>query len=218
MKTLLSFTAFCFTIVCLSFNGATAQKDAKAQEVLKGVSTKYRSYKSIEASFKLNRVDQKSKKTDSFIGTITISGERYNFVMNNQTVMCDGKTTWTYLKESNEVQVSEAKNEEGSITPTSIFTMYENGFKSKFLGDIIAGGKKVQLIELTPEDSKKNYFKIMLQVDKTGKYISEAKIYEKNGSILTYSIVKFTPNPAVSDDKFVFNKAKYPGVDVVDLR
>ena len=31
-------------------------------------------------------------------------------------------------------------------------------------------------------------------------------------------IVKFTPNNVVSDDLFSFNKAKYPGVEVVDLR
>jgi hypothetical protein len=57
-----------------------------------------------------------------------------------------------------------------------------------------------------------------LQIDKAGKFVSEAKIYEKSGGILTYSIVKFSPNIAVTNDFFVFNKAKFPGVDIVDLR
>ncbi|MBL0097191.1 MAG: outer membrane lipoprotein carrier protein LolA [Bacteroidetes bacterium] len=186
--------------------------------MLKSVSAKYKSYKSLEASFKLDRLDQKSKKTESFTGTILLSGTRFNFVMSDQTVMSDGTTTWTYLKESNEVQISEAKTTEGAISPTTIFTMYEKGFKSKYLGEKTSAGKQVQQIELTPEDSKKNYFKIILNIDKTAKYVSEARIFEKNGGILTYSIVKFTPNAVVTNENFSFNKAKYPGVEVVDLR
>jgi outer membrane lipoprotein-sorting protein len=96
--------------------------------------------------------------------------------------------------------------------------MYEKGFRSKYMGEKTISGKVIQVIELTPEDTKKNYFKIVLNIDKAGKFVSEAKIYEKSGGILTYSIVKFTPNFAVTDDVFVFNKSKFPGVDVVDLR
>jgi outer membrane lipoprotein-sorting protein len=138
--------------------------------------------------------------------------------MSDQTVMCDGKTTWTYLKESNEVQVSENKPSADAITPTNIFTMYEKGFKSKFLSEKAVAGKAVQLIELTPDDAKKNYFKIQLTIDKKDKYVSEAKVFDKSGNIYTYSIVKFTPNAKVTEDMFTFNKAKYPGVEIVDLR
>jgi outer membrane lipoprotein-sorting protein len=213
-RILSTLTAF----IILITSSVHAQTDAKAQEILKGVSAKYKSYKSLQAAFKLSRLDQKTKKTDNFSGTITISGSKYSFSMSDQTVMCDGKTTWTFLKESNEVQISETKTTEGAITPTTIFTMYEKGFRSKYMGEKTIGGKVIQVIELTPEDTKKNYFKIVLNIDKTGKFVSEAKIYEKSGGILTYSIVKFTPNIAVTEDVFVFNKSKFPGVDVVDLR
>lgn len=208
-------------IAALSFiftSSINAQTDAKATEILKGVSAKYKSYKSLQASFKLSRLDQKTKKTDLFTGNITISGARYSFTLQDQTVLCDGKTTWTYLKESNEVQISEAKPSDGAISPTTIFTMYEKGFRSRYLGEKKVGTKIIQQIELTPEDAKKNYFKIVLQIDKAGKFVSEAKIYEKNGGVLTYSIVKFTPNAAVTDESFTFNKTKFPGVEVVDLR
>ena len=195
-----------------------AQSDPKAQEILKGVSAKYKSYKSVSTSFKLNLLDQKSKKTTVQSGTVSLKGAAYNFAMSGQTVMCDGKTTWTYMKESNEVQVSDNKPSVDAISPTTIFTMYEKGFKSKFLADKKVSGKAIQLIELTPDDSKKSYFKIQLTIDKAGKYVSEAKVFDKNGNIYTYSIVKFSPNAIVTDDLFSFNKAKYPGVEIVDLR
>ncbi len=204
--------------VLLFINSSSAQTDAKAQSILKGVSAKYRSYNSIAASFKLNILDQKTKKTESQTGSITLQGNKFNFTMKDQTVMNDGKTTYTFLKESNEVQISESKNDPNAITPTNIFTMYERGFKSKYIGDKKVAGKNVQLIELVPEDAKKAYSKIELSIDKAGKYVNEAKVFNKDGNIITYSVVKFTPNTPVTDDLFSFNKAKYPGVEVVDLR
>lgn len=213
MKHLLS-----LLFLVLAITELPAQTDAKAQEILKGVSAKYKSYKSLSANFKLSVLDQKTKKTESQSGSITIRGGQFNLVMADQTVMSDGKTTWTYLKESNEVQISETKTTPDAITPTTVFTMYEKGFKSKFIAEKTINGKATQIIELVPDDNKKTYFKIQLSIDKEGKYVSEAKIFNKDGNIMTYSIIKLSPNATVTDDDFIFNKAKYPKVEVVDLR
>ena len=208
----------CFAFTLLISTWVFAQGDAKSTEILKSVSAKYKSYKSLSASFKLSRVDQKTKASENFSGTIVLNGPKFQFVLNNQTVMSDGASTWTFLKESNEVQISESKSVEGAISPTNIFTMYEKGFKTKYIGDKKEKSGTVQQIELTPDDTKKNYFKILLSIDKAGQFVKEAKIYEKSGAILTYSIVKFTPNSPVNDNMFVFDTKKYPGVEVIDLR
>ena len=208
----------CFAFSLLISTSVFAQSDAKSTAILKSVSAKYKSYKSLSASFKLSRVDQKTKASENFSGTILLNGPKFQFVLNNQTVMSDGASTWTFLKESNEVQISESKAVEGAISPTNIFTMYEKGFKTKYIGDKKEKSGTVQQIELKPDDTKKNYFKILLHIDKAGQFVKEAKIYETSGAILTYSIVKFTPNSPVNDNMFVFDAKKYPGVDVIDLR
>lgn len=195
-----------------------AQVDAKAQKILKEVSAKYKSYKSLAASFKLELMDQKTKKADTQTGSITLKNNMYNLTMADQVVMSDGKTVWTFLKESNEVQISEAKANSDAISPTTIFTLYERGFKQKYLSDKKTGGKAIHLIELFPTDTKKNYFKIQLEISKADKYVQTARVYDKNGNIYTYSIVKFTPNANAAADLFTFNKAKHPGVETVDLR
>jgi len=212
---------FAFILLAYLLSGPSltlAQSDSKSQEILKSVSSKYKSYKTVQANFKLTRVDQKTKKPEVMTGTITVSAAKFNFVLGDQTVMSDGKITWTYLKESNEVQISENVPSENTITPTSIFTMYEKGFKTRFIAEKSVGGKPVQQIELVPEDARKNYSRILLQIDKTGKFVNEAKIFEKGGNIITYSIVKFSPNASVTEELFTFNKAKFPGVEIVDLR
>jgi outer membrane lipoprotein-sorting protein len=43
-------------------------------------------------------------------------------------------------------------------------------------------------------------------------------VFEKNGSIITYTVEKLKLNVEAADNLFVFDKAKYPGIEVVDLR
>ena len=195
-----------------------SQTDPKAQEILKGVSAKYKSYKSLTADFKLNLLDKKTNKSTNQSGTVKIKSNMYILSMADQQVMSDGKLMWTYLKESNEVQISEAETKTDALSPTTIFTMYEKGFKTKFIGEKKVGSTAVQQIELYPEDNKKNYIKILISISKKDKYVTSAKIFDKNGNIYTYSITKFTPNSVLSDDVFTFDKKKYPGVEIVDLR
>ncbi len=194
------------------------KKDAKAQEILKGVSAKYKSMKSLSASFKVTSVDQKSKTTDTQPGSITVKGDKYKLLLKGQEVICDGKTVWTVLKESNEVQINEVVEKSDAISPTNIFTIYEKGFSSKYMGEKKIDNVTVQQIELVPDDNKKSFFKIQLNINKQDKVITSAKIFDKNGTNMTYAIEKFSMNPDASDNTFTFDKAKYPGVEVVDLR
>ena len=45
-----------------------------------------------------------------------------------------------------------------------------------------------------------------------------AKVLNKNGTNLIYTVEKFTPDAPALDNLFTFDNAKHPGVEVVDLR
>lgn len=218
MKYLSLLLAFSFTVFYNNPAYTQSSKDPKAQEILKGVSTKYKAMKSISASFKITTQDQKSKTTDTQTGTLLIKGEKYKLTLKGQEVIADGKTIWTFLKESNEVQINDAGENSDGISPTGIFTIYEKGFSTKYLGDKKEGTKNLHQIELVPDDSKKSYFKIQLFIDKQEKIISSAKIFNKNGTNMIYVIEQFKVNPEAPEAMFTFDKSKHPGVEVVDLR
>lgn len=207
--------------VCLALSANTlAQnaKDPKAQAILKEVSTKFKSTKTLSASFKVTTLDQKTKKTDSRSGSIILKGNKYKLMLAGQEIYCDGTSAWTYLKEANEVQVSSADDKTNGISPTNIFTIYEKGFSSKYIGETKIDNVAVHHIELVPDDAKKPYFKIQVFINKTDKIITSAKIFEKNGTHITYSVEKIKLNVDAPDNMFTFDKSKYPGIEVVDLR
>lgn len=195
-----------------------AQGDKKAKDILSGVSSKYRSYKSMKADFSYTLENPTAKIKETQTGSITLSGVKYRLAIAGQEVICDGKTIWTFMKEAKEVQVNSVDPAEGGIKPNEIFTMYEKGFLYKFVDEKKVGAKVQQNIELTPTDKSKTFFKIKLTVDKASKQIVKSVIFEKTGNRYTYAIKEFTPNFAVNAGTFLFDAKKYPGVEVVDLR
>lgn len=198
--------------------GLQAQGDKKAKDILSGVSSKYRAYKSMKAEFSYTLENPAAKIKETQSGAIVLSGAKYRLAIAGQEVICDGKTIWTYMKEAKEVQVNSVDPTDEGIKPNEIFTMYEKGFLYKFIDEKTVGGKVQQNLELTPTDKTKNFFKIKLTVDKKAKQIVKSVIFEKTGNRYTYAIKTFTPNFAVNASTFMFDAKKYPGVEVVDLR
>jgi outer membrane lipoprotein-sorting protein len=78
------------------------------------------------------------------------------------------------------------------------------------------GSKNMQEIELTPIDKTKTFHKVLLYIDKS--MIASTKIFEKSGSRYTYTVSNLKSDAALTDQSFVFDAKKYPGVEVVDLR
>ena len=199
-------------------NQLFAQNDKQAEDILKSVSARYKSFTSVKADFTYTSENPKDNSKESQTGSISIKGEKYVLEIKGQEVMSDGKTIWTYLKESNEVQISEPSKNTDAVTPSNIFTMYEKGFDFKFIEEKTENGKQVQIIDIKPQDAKKNYFKIRLTIDKSEKMVNNTMVFDKSGSHYIYSVKQFTPNPVLSDALFTFDKTKHPGVEIVDLR
>ncbi|CAN5561832.1 LolA-like putative outer membrane lipoprotein chaperone [soil metagenome] len=197
----------------------SSKQDKKAEEILKGVSNKYKSFKSVKATFVITMENPKDNTKDLQKGTICLKGNKYNLEVAGQNIVSDGKTRWTYVKDANEVQIDNLKSDENSITPANIFTMYEKGFLFKFIGEQNEKGMIYQLVELVPVDpKKKNFFKVKLSVNKSDKFITSAKLFDKNGTIQTISVDKLTPDACDDEAIYSFSASKYPGAEVIDLR
>lgn len=216
MKKIVTFILLLSSVFCFA---QTQQTDKKAQQILKGVSKKYKSYKSVKATFIITIEDSKNKSSDVQKGTIYLKGNKYKLEIAGQEVVSDGKTRWTFVKDANEVQIDNQKTDENAITPTNVFTMYEKGFLFKFIGEETQSGIAYQLIELAPVDpKKKNITKVKLRINKKDNFIASAKIFDKNGGIQTISVDKLIPNSIKDDAIFSFNQKNYPGAEIIDLR
>ncbi len=194
-----------------------AQKDKRAQTILDAMSKKYKALKSYQAAFTYTSAGAGAK--ESYKGDLTVKNEKFRLQLGGQEVFTDGKTMSTYIKESNEVNVQDYEGGSTSeLNPTQIYSIYKRGFDYRFLKEQKQGGRTVEVIELTPNRPKSPIGTIQISVDKVDKSVRNWLIVNKDGKRTSYAITKFTPNINAPDALFVFDKAKHPGVEVVDLR
>jgi chaperone LolA len=196
-----------------------AQTDAKAKSILDAVTKKVNSLKSLKANFSLTLVGGNGKTKQSKAGTFLMKGSKYRISIQGQEIICDNKTVWTYLKDNNEVQISNYNPNEQTISPTKLITnFYDKEYKYKYVGTKKSGGKNCDAIELTPINSSKQFSKVELLVDQATSTIAGGSITEKNGNHYTYTISNFVGNAPVDDKQFNFDTKAYKGIEVVDLR
>jgi outer membrane lipoprotein-sorting protein len=192
-------------------------KDAKAIALLDEVSAKTKSFKSIRADFSYTMENKQAKINEVKTGTLTLSGDKYRLKAEGQEVICDGKLLWTYLKESNEVQINDLDNKDEALTPSKLLSSYNASYKSKMLKDHSATDPNEATVELIPNVIK-NFTKAILVVDKIKKQVKSFILYDKNGNIFTYKITKYQTDLSISAADFTFDKSKFPGVEVIDMR
>lgn len=217
-------------IINVSFAQKGAEKDASAKAILNKVSEKYRMYDVVKTDFDFTLDNQQAGVKETQSGTLIARSKANKFKVTiyspetsakpeiAQEILSDGKTQWTYLKKDNEVQINNVDNSGEGLNPAQVFTIYEHGYKYIYNGETKIGGKIYQEIDLTPEDIKKSFFKVRLEIDKVKKQIYSALIFDKNGNKYTYTLRSFVPNIQVPDNTFSFDPKMHKGVEVVDLR
>jgi len=192
--------------------------DPDAKKILDAVSAKFKTYKTPQASFTYVIENAQGKALSTQKGTVTMKGTKYRVSIPGMEIFSDGKTSWNYDRSANEVTVKEV-DAGAEMTPQKLFTnFYDKDFLYKLNGEKKLNGKTVQEIELTPNNKTRPYHKVYVWIDKTTKTLHSAKVLEKSGNRYSYTINSFKPSAAVTDAEFVFDKKKYPGVEVVDLR
>lgn len=195
------------------------KSDPAAKKVLDAVSEKFKTFKTVKANFSLKIENAAGKIQGTKTGTVMMKGVKYRVSITGQEIFCDGSTIWSFDVGANEVQVSTLDNSSGSITPQKLFTnFYDKDFLFMLNPEIKRGGKTYQVIELTPIDKTKPFFKVLVEVDKATKTIMSTQVFEKNGNRYLYAINSMSTTASLPDEGFSFNPKKYPGVEVIDLR
>ncbi|MFC5272015.1 LolA family protein [Adhaeribacter terreus] len=194
------------------------QQDPRATKILDAMSKKYQSMKAFRASFLQTLENPSAKIKENMEGDITVSGNKFRLKMSGQEVINNGTTIWTFMKSENEVNISENDPEEQDLAPNKIYTMYKKGYKYVYLADEKVNGELCSVIELTPEDKSNAIFKVRMNISKKDNSVKSWKMFKNNGNRYTFTIKQFTPNVPVTAATFTFDKSKYKGVKVIDLR
>ncbi len=197
---------------------AVAQYDPQALATLDAMSKKYKAFTSFEANITSSMTNDTEGIKEEFKGKITVKGEKFKLVMDDQEIINNGTTVWTYLPAAKEVNIDNYDATSEDINPSKIYEIYKKGYKYLLIGDKTESGVACEEIDLVPEKKDAQFFKIKMIIGKKDRNIQSWTMFDKSGNKYKYTISKFAPNVNVADALFTFDTKKYPGVEVIDLR
>lgn len=198
----------------IAFLASNAQNDPKAKIILDELSAKTKAYTTIKAEFSFT-TEKKDKTKDTQSGKITTKGNKYKLDIAGHEIYCDGKIVQEFIKDANELQIKNMETGEEGLNPSTIFTIYEKGYKYKFDSE----DALIQTISIFPDNpDKKKMISAKLTIDKAKKQITSVRMIMRDGSTQTYTVKSFASNLVIADTDFTFDKKTHPGVSVEDIR
>lgn len=191
----------------------------RARQILAEVENKFSSAKALQADFTYEFRNEVNKTKDEAQGTFVMKKNKFKLKLANQEIYNNGKTVWTYLKDANEVSISDYTPDDDSfVTPEKVIKLYKKDYKYIFIREFTENGKVYEEIDLQPTDRSKKVFKIRLVINKKTRSIKSWEIFEKNQNRSKYIINTIAYDVQVDDNYFNFDKRKYPNVNEIDLR
>lgn len=222
------FSPFLF-LLAVSFNNyslngqvsSRSDKDPKAKATLDMMKKRYESYTSLDIPFTLEmELPEQPKQVQK--GQFTRKGIKYKLVMDQQTVLCDGKSLWVILPKEKEVQINDMPDplqNDDVLSPEALFGIYKRKDLSYVvLKEFVERGKSLQQIGFKPIDKMADYSKLELILDKKTGEIITFKAFAKDGSRFLFRFGTPKVNQSIPDVFFQYKKSDYPAFYVEDLR
>ena len=151
-------------------------------------------------------------KIGSSSGTIAIKGNKFNARTPQAIVWFNGKTQWSYLKKTNEVNISTpTQAQQMAMNPYTFINIYKTGYKSTLK---TAGSNYV--VHLVANNQKRSVAEMYITINKKTHIPSVVKMRQGN-TWSTITVSNFRAK-SVSNSTFNFNSKECPGAEVIDLR
>ncbi len=196
-----------------------AELEAKATEILESSKGAIADFEGIEADFTMVvEIPDQDKQIQK--GKLIQQGDKYKLDLPDREIVCNGNSVWNYLRDINEVHISDVEEdtEEGFATPLDWMKIYESDdFVYALVNRIQNGGKTVDQIEFKATDKGADFSKVRLSVDQ--KHLPNMlEFFYKDGVKMTLHLDAMYSYFNAAPDFFSFDKSKYPGVHIEDLR
>lgn len=164
----------------------------------------------LTASFTLDYGSQK------VTGTMKASGKKFALQTSSTSTWYDGKNMWTYnAKNAETTLMTPTPQEVAEANPLSIVNSYSANFTAAFAKTQPKGSKT---IVLTPKSKQSGYRSVHVTIPDGSVFPSKLVVIPSSGQKVTVSISQVKTGQKLPDATFVYPKAKYPKVEIVDLR
>ena len=119
----------CFFVLSIVVAGDDAER------TISKLQHKYDSIRDFSVVFRQDVQFGVTKAEQSFTGKLFMKkGNRYRIEMDQQTIVTDGKSVWSYNKPNNQVLIDKFKEDPNSFSPDKVLVNVPNNYSSMVIG------------------------------------------------------------------------------------
>lgn len=206
-----------FNFLTLSVFTQVDSDQEKCKNILQKISNSIENNISTKFNFTLEIISEDFNESQN--GYVLIQDGKFYYKTNEREVISDGVNVWTYIIEDNECYIDLLEDLDNTINPSEVFSIWEDGFKFKYISNEKLNNDLLHKIKLFPsKPGESNYHTVIMEVNETKKTIKEVSIKTKDGVTIKININSLTANSKILPNQFLWQKSKYVGVDEIDNR
>ncbi len=188
-----------------------------AANILEKVRDRYDTVTDAEIRFSENVRFPMTNMVQQLNGTLLVKKKnKYRVETNDQVIVTDGETVWSYSASNNQVIIDHFKQDEQSLTPEKVLVGTPDNFTATVVGEEKVGAYQTTVLKLVPKDEQSFIRSLRLWVDEKEWMIRQVEIIDVSEKQTTYSVLQVHTNTGLQDSRFVYKIPK--GTEVVDLR
>ena len=208
---------FLLLIIFFCGNITVIQADVKADKIIKKVLAKYEASKTFKADFEQTYYWVLTDNKAEQFGTIWLEGkDKFKIQTENQVIVSDGKTVWTYSKNTNQVLIDNVQKTEDITLPGDIMLNFLDEYKAIYTGKEKLKKILCHRLEMTAKDENQFIQKVILWVGNDDLVVHQIEQIDLNKNTNTYYLKSIEFNKPFDDNFFHYE----PGdsVEVIDMR
>ncbi len=210
-----NFIALCGLMLLAIYSSAQNPADA----LLDNMSAKVRKAPSLKASFELKIKMPNGKVKETRNGVLSSKKNKFNILMGDNEIICDGTNLWNYNKKAKEVQINEYEEEEATISPQKLFSSsFKKDYNYSYAGMRVMNKNMYKVVRLIPKNKGGQFTKVELLINPRTGLVYRGYITDNGKNLYVYTVKSIDLSKSVPDSKFTYNQDAHPDVAVLDLR
>jgi outer membrane lipoprotein-sorting protein len=206
----------CF--LCIAFlPSLLAGADITPKKIVQNIEKKLDSAKTLKVAFRETYIWMLTGEEQSLEGELILeSDDRFRVTTDDQVIVSDGKSLWTYSKPSNRVLIDVCDASEEALYPRRILFRYTKDYNVRLKGEESVLEKECYVLEFLASTAEEYFPQVTVWVDKTEWVPRKVEQVDLNENRTVYLLNMLVFNPAVPKNTFEFTIPE--GAEVIDMR
>lgn len=205
-----------FLVIAASGVHSSPNSDTTTEKLAFKIESKYKSLKTLKASFERETKSQDFSTLRKFKGEMYLKNpNKFRIELSSQTVVSDGKYVWVYSEENKQVTKNLVDRTSEFFRPNDYLFNFSKKYNYQLEGEEkIEKSLCYKMVYISTE--KDDFFKkIVVFFEKKTLLIKKIEYLDQNDNYTTLNFKDIKVNQRLSDSKFVFIPPE--GVELVDL-